>query len=119
EVEEGQIVARLDDSNTLKNLALEQAGLNLAQAQLEETRARLNESERIKDRVEEMFRRELVSEAELDAANSNYLSLMAQLDARKAQVLSAQRRVELQEQYMDDLTLRAPFTGVVISKDAQ
>lgn len=118
-VEEGQVVARLDDSNTRKNLALEQAGLALAAAQLEETRARLDEAERIKNRVEEMFRRELVSEADLDAANSNYLSFQAQLEARKAQLLSAQRRVELQEQYLDDMTLRAPFAGVVVSKDAQ
>lgn len=118
-VEEGQVVARLDDSNTRKNLALEQAGLALAAAQLEETRARLSEAERIKNRLEEMFRRELVSEADLDAASSNYLSFQAQLDARKAQLLSAQRRVELQEQYLDDMTLRAPFAGVVVSKDAQ
>lgn len=118
-VEEGQVVARLDDSNTRKNLALEQAGLALAQAQLEETRARLGEAERIKNRVGEMFRRELVSEADLDAANSNFVSLQAQLEARKAQLLSAQRRVELQEQYLDDMTLRAPFAGVVVSKDAQ
>lgn len=118
-VEEGQVVARLDDSNTRKNLALEQAGLALARAQLEETRSRLSEAERSKNRVAEMFRRELVSEAELDAAQSNFSSLQAQLDARQAQVLSAQRRVELQEQSLDDMTLRAPFAGVVISKDAQ
>lgn len=119
QVEEGQVVARLDDSNTRKNLALEQAGFALAEAQLEETRARLNEAERVKNRVDEMFRRELVSESDLDVANSNYLSFQAQLDARKAQLLSAQRRVELQEQYLDDMTLRAPFAGVVVSKDAQ
>lgn len=118
-VEEGQIVARLDESNASKNLAVEQAGLALARAQLAETQARLSESERVKNRVTEMFRRELVSEADLDAANSNFLSFQAQLDARQAQVLSAQRRVELQEQHLEDLTLRAPFAGVVISKDAQ
>lgn len=118
-VEEGQVVARLDDSNTRKTLAVEQAGLSLARAQLEETRVRLKEAERIKSRISQMFRRKLASESELDAANSNFLSLQAQLDARKAQVLTAQRRVELQKQYLDDLTLRAPFTGVVVSKDAQ
>jgi len=118
-IEEGQVVARLDDSNARKNLALEQAGLTLARAQLEEIRTRLSEAERNRNRVAEMFRRELISEAELDAAESNFRSLQSQLKAREAQVLTAQRRVELQEQSLDDLTLRAPFTGVVISKDAQ
>lgn len=119
QVQEGQVVARLDESNTRKNLALEEAGLALAEAQLRETRTRLQEAERSLERVREMFRRELASESELDAVNSNFLSLQAQLAAREAQVLSAQRRVELQQQNLDDLTLRAPFTGVVISKDAQ
>lgn len=118
-VEEGQVVARLDDSNARKGLAVEQANLALAEAQLEETRARLTEARLAQQRVEELFRRELVSESELDRANSNYQSLKAQLAAREAGVLSAQRLVELQEQNLEDLTLRAPFTGVVVSKDAQ
>ncbi|UZJ44430.1 efflux RND transporter periplasmic adaptor subunit [Marinimicrobium sp. C6131] len=118
-VEEGQVVARLDDSNARKGLAVEQANLTLAEAQLEETRARLTEARLAQQRVEELFRRELVSESELDRANSNYQSLKAQLAAREAGVLSAQRLVELQEQNLEDLTLRAPFTGVVVSKDAQ
>lgn len=118
-VEEGQVVARLDDSNARKGLAVEQANRTLAEAQLEETRARLTEARQTQQRVEELFRRELVSESELDRANSNYQSLKAQLAAREAGVLSAQRLVELQEQNLEDLTLRAPFTGVVVSKDAQ
>ncbi len=118
-VEEGQVVALLDESNTRKTLALEEAGLAVAQAQLQETRARLQEAERSLERVRELYRRELASESELDAINSNFKSLQAQLAAREAQVLSAERRVELQQQNLDDLTLRAPFTGVVVSKDAQ
>ncbi|WP_456298942.1 efflux RND transporter periplasmic adaptor subunit [Marinimicrobium alkaliphilum] len=118
-VEKGQVVARLDDVNDRKLLALEQAGLAMAEAQLEETRARLSEAERVLERVGELHRRELLSESELDVAQSNVQSLRAQQLAREAQLLSAQRRVELQEQHLDDLILRAPFTGVVISKDAQ
>lgn len=118
-VQEGQIVARLDDSDTLKLLAVEQAGLDAARAQLAETQTRLSEAERIKHRADEMFRKKLLSEAELDVVTSNYQSLQAQLEARRAQALSAQRRVELQQQYLDDMTLRAPFSGVVVSKDAQ
>ncbi len=118
-VEEGQVVARLDDSNARKGLAVEQANFTLAEAQLEETRAHLTEARLAQQRVEKLFQRALVSESELDRANSNYQSLKAQLAAREAGVLSAQRLVELQEQNLEDLTLRAPFTGVVVSKDAQ
>ncbi|WP_347331691.1 efflux RND transporter periplasmic adaptor subunit [Marinimicrobium locisalis] len=118
-VDEGQVVARLDDSNASKSLAVEQANLTLAQAQLEEIRARLIEARRVRDRVATLHQRELVSESELDVATSNYDSLKAQLSARDANVLSARRRVELQQQHLEDLVLRAPFSGVVVSKDAQ
>ncbi|WP_027328525.1 efflux RND transporter periplasmic adaptor subunit [Marinimicrobium agarilyticum] len=118
-VEEGQVVARLDDSNASKSLAVEQANLNLARAQLAETQARLTEAERVRERVNTLYQRELVSESELDVATSNYDSLKAQLSAREAGVLSATRLVELQQQHLEDLVLRAPFAGVVVSKDAQ
>ncbi len=118
-VDEGQVVARLDDSNARKSLAVEQANLNLARAQLEETQAHLTEARRVRERVNTLYQRELVSESELDVATSNYDSLKAQLSAREANVLSATRRVELQQQHLEDLVLRAPFAGVVVSKDAQ
>jgi len=118
-VEEGQVVARLDDANHRRYLAVEEAGLALAQAQLDETRTRLSEAERTHERVAAMFERQLASESDLDAVRSNVESHRAQLAARQAQVLSAQRRVELHQQELDDLILRAPFRGVVISKDAQ
>lgn len=118
-VEKGQVVARLDTSNASKDLAVQEAGLAQARAQLRETRARLAEAERTRTRLSELFERDQVSEAELDTATSNVEALQAQLAAREAGVLSARRRVELQQQRMDDLVLRAPFAGVVVSKDAQ
>lgn len=118
-VEEGQVVARLDDSNHRRHLAVEEAGLALAQAQLDEAGARLSEAERAYERVAAMFNRQLASESDLDAVRSNVEFRRAQLAAHQAQALSAHRRVELHQQELDDLILRAPFRGVVISKDAQ
>jgi RND family efflux transporter MFP subunit len=46
-------------------------------------------------------------------------ALEARLAAARAEVRVSQSRVALAQQGMDDLAIRAPFSGVVISKDAQ
>ena len=118
-VEKDQIVARLDDSNTRKTLALYQAELVSAKTQVAETRARLTEAKLTWERTTELAAKQLVSPAELDRAKANYDSLQAQLANREAGVVLAERRIAIEQQYLDDLELRAPFAGVVISKDSQ
>ena len=118
-VEKDQVVARLDDSNTRKTLALYQAELVSAKTQVAETRARLTEAKLTWERTTELAAKQLVSPAELDRAKANYDSLQAQLANREAGVVLAERRIAIEQQYLDDLELRAPFAGVVISKDSQ
>lgn len=69
------------------------------EARLRETRARLNESRRQQDRVEELVRRRNASDAQLDEARMETASLEAQIEAIEAQI--------------DDRVIRAPFAGVV------
>ncbi len=118
-VEKDQVVARLDDSNTRKTLALYQAELVSAKTQVTETRARLVEAKLNWERTTELAARQLISTAELDRAKANYESLQAQLANREAGVVLAERRIAIEQQFLDDLELRAPFAGVVISKDSQ
>lgn len=118
-VEKDQVVARLDDSNTRKALALYQAELVSAKTQVTETRARLTEARLNWERTAELATKQLISTAELDRAKANFESLQAQLANREAGVVLAERRIAIEQQYLDDLELRAPFAGVVISKDSQ
>lgn len=118
-VEKDQIVARLDDSNTQKAMALYQAELVSAKTQIAETRAHLNEAKLTLQRNTELADKNLISKASLDAAKANFESLQAQLANREAGVVLAERRIAMEQQVLDDLILRAPFAGVVISKDSQ
>ncbi len=118
-VDKDEIVARLDDSNTRKSLALYQAELISARTQVQETEARLQETRRTLERTQELAGRKLVSAAALDAALANFNSLTAQLATRHAGVTLAERRIAMEQQNLEDLTLRAPFAGVVVSKDSQ
>lgn len=119
QVEKDQVVALLDDSNTRKALDLSKAELRLAETQVAETDARLTEAKLTLERNTEMARRQLISASTLDKARADFESLRAQLESRRADINVSKRRLALQQQNLDDLTLRAPFAGVVISKDSQ
>lgn len=118
-VEQDQIVARLDDVNARKSMALAQAEVASAKTQVAEVQARLTEAKLTLERVTELAGKQLVSAAALDTAQATYGSLQAQLANRKAGVVLTERRMAMEQQYLDDLVLRAPFAGVVISKDSQ
>ncbi|MEM1080159.1 MAG: efflux RND transporter periplasmic adaptor subunit [Pseudomonadota bacterium] len=119
QVEAGQVLARLDDATEQARLALSRARLASAQRNVSEIEVRLDDAVRTLNRLTQLGERDLVSQAELDQAETNVSSLSAQLDSSRQQVSVAQREVELQEQLLDELTVRAPFAGVVIARAAQ
>lgn len=118
-VEQDQIVARLDDANARKVMDLSEAELVSAKTQVAEVRARLTEAKLTLERTTELAQKQLVSKAALDSARATFESMQAQLANREAGVVLAERRMAMEQQYLDDLILRAPFAGVVISKDSQ
>ncbi len=119
EVKEGQLLASLDDSTVrpVYELALRQ--LDAARKDLEEIEVRLAEAERTLRRTEQLRADKLVSEAQLDQAQSEAAALRARLEASRSQVKVAEGTVRVREQDLDDLLVRAPFDGVIVSKDAQ
>jgi len=118
-VTNGQIVARLDDSNVKANLEVAQAQLASATAAVEETRAQLKLANNEYERIAELAKRNIESQSDLDQAESNAKTLQAHLAWQETQIAVAQREVEMGQQDMDDLIIRAPFDGVITTKDAQ
>lgn len=118
-VKEGQLLARLDDTTVrpLYDLALRQ--LDAARKDLEEIAVRLAEAERNLRRTEQLREDKLVSEAQLDQVQSEVAALRARLEAARSDVRVAEGTVRVREQDLDDLLVRAPFDGVIVSKDAQ
>jgi HlyD family secretion protein len=118
-VKEGQVVARLDDTNVKAGLAVAQAQLESAKAALNETRALLKQATQEFSRTTELVKQKIASPADLDKAESNAKSLSAHLAQQEMDVTVADRTVALYQQQLDDMTIRAPFAGVVTTKDAQ
>jgi RND family efflux transporter MFP subunit len=118
-VEMGQIVARLDDTIQQAQTQLARAQAQSARASLVETEAQLRAARLERDRLRDLAERKLTSIASLDAAEANYDALAARLETGRENVKVAERSVELSENSLAHTIIRAPFGGVVVSKDAQ
>jgi RND family efflux transporter MFP subunit len=118
-VQQGQVLARLDPSTTRAQFDVESLGLAAARSSLGEIEVRLADARRTLARNTSLVESKLISQSVLDASQAEVAALEARLGAAKAEVRVSQGRVALAQQGMDDLAIRAPFSGVVISKDAQ
>jgi HlyD family secretion protein len=119
QVRQGQVLARLDDSTTRAVLALSRAQLEAARRAVPETEVRLEEA-RVNLRRHEQLRKDgLNTPADIDQAQATVNSLIARINSLREQINVAESQVALQQTALDDMVIRAPFSGVAISKDAQ
>lgn len=118
-VKEGQVLARLDDMNVKASLNVAQAQLESAKSALEETRSQLKQADLEFQRTTELAKQKIASQSDLDSAEANAKTFRARLARQGSDVTVAERQVEMWQQQMDDLIIRAPFAGIVTTKDAQ
>lgn len=115
----GQILARLDDTNARASLQLATAQLNSTRAGLDETRVRLREAEQERSRQQTLLKSSVAAQADYDHAEAAALALQARLALQDSEVAVAEHTVAIWQQQLDDTVIRAPFAGIVTSKDAQ
>jgi RND family efflux transporter MFP subunit len=118
-VAEGQLLAQLDDQTLRPQLALSQSQLEATRAELAENAVRRAEAERELRRLERLRAENLSSERDVDRAQSELAALEARFAALERAVDVAEATVRVRAQEIEDLEVRAPFAGVIVSKDAQ
>jgi HlyD family secretion protein len=118
-VQEGQVLARLDDTNVKTSLRLAEAQWVSATNTLAETRVRIKEADRELARQSDLVKNRIATQADYDHAEAAALALKARLEQQQAEVVVAQKQVAYWDQQLDDTIIRAPFTGIVTSKNAQ
>jgi HlyD family secretion protein len=118
-VKEGQILAHLDDTQARASLILAEAQLAAAEKSAAEDQARLVQAELTLKRREQLLKENVVGKAELDQAQSDVDSFKARIAYAQQQVIVSESQVSLQKTNLADMVVRAPFSGVAISKDAQ
>jgi RND family efflux transporter MFP subunit len=118
-VEAGQVLARLDDSNVKASLDVAESQLESARLNLGETRALLKQAENEFQRQTELAKLKITSPSDLEKAESDASSIKARLTRQAGDVTVAERQVATWKQETEDMVIRAPFAGVVTTKDAQ
>lgn len=118
-VVEGQVLARLDDAAQRAGLALAESRLEAAGRAIGQTRAQLDLARVTLDRRRSLIASGIVGQEQLDETETEVATLEARLAVQEQEVVVAEREVALQRTQLSDTVIRAPFDGIVISKDAQ
>jgi RND family efflux transporter MFP subunit len=118
-VEAGQVLARLEDVEATAAYQAAQAQRAVAVATVDDVEVKLASARRTLERAKELRARELVSEENLENAESAVASYEAQATLARKSVKAAEHAVDIARQNVENCIVRAPFAGVVVSKDAQ
>lgn len=118
-VTEGQVLAILDDAEALASCRSAQGDRDAAKAAVPDLEAQLAEATRNLERVEALAKEGVVDPQSLDRARTQAEGMKARLHAAREQVQAAEGRLASARQFLESCTVRAPFAGIAVSKDAQ
>jgi RND family efflux transporter MFP subunit len=118
-VAEGQLLATLDDSDLRRALDSAKADRDSSQAAIADFEVQLKNAQIELRRAEQLQKAGVQTQEALDNATTAVDSLKAKIALAKQQVIAAESRIGVAQQAVDNCTIRAPYAGIVVSKDAQ
>jgi len=118
-VSKSQVLAELDDQQAKLSYELALAELSSKQASFDELLIVQQQQLQQSQRLNELFKNKLISEQRIDDARFKSQQISAQLNNKQAMIDLSKKRVELAQYQLSQHKIRAPFDGVVISKNAQ
>jgi RND family efflux transporter MFP subunit len=118
-VKEGQVLAVLDTSDARVRLNSARADRDATRAALEDLHVQLANADRELKRSRALHQSGVISAEALDTAQTTDDSLRAKIALTQQQVEAADERIRVAQQDFDNCTVRAPFSGIIVSKDAQ
>lgn len=118
-VHAGDVLARLDASTVRAGYEVAVRSREAAARALREIEVRRDDAQRMLTRNRGLAASHLIAQSVLDTSEADFNALVARLEQSRAELGVADSSVRQRQQDLDDLVIRAPFTGVAISKDAQ
>lgn len=116
-VKRGQIIAQIDPASFQAQVDQARASLLVAGANAERAGVGVTDAERTLQRNQELWQEKLIARSQLDTAQTNYDSALAQLKVAQAQVIQAQAALDLAETNLKYTTILSPVDGIVISRN--
>ncbi|MBC7965025.1 MAG: efflux RND transporter periplasmic adaptor subunit [Fuerstia sp.] len=124
-VEEGSkvkahdVLAVLEHAELDASLAAVKAMAARARSELLEQDVEIRRTKKVLDRAQKSLAAKTIAAAEFDAAEAAHDAAVARKASLEAALQLAEARVEEAEQLLENMFVRAPFAGTVISKDAE
>lgn len=117
-VRSGQLLARLENRDVAAGK--EQAAANLAAARdaLEQAQVEQKDAARNLSRAKELVSQGIVAQADFDTAEARYKRSVAASSGAQANIRAAQGALQGADAALDYTLIRAPFDGVVLTKNA-
>lgn len=117
-VREGEVLARLENKDVMAALQQAQANVSLSQANLQQGEAEMRDAQRALDRSGDLLKKNFVSAAAHDVAVARHEKAGAAIVGLKASIAVAQANTRSTQVAVDQTLIRAPFDGVVLTKNA-
>ena len=120
-VRRGEVIARLENADYQAQRAQAEANVATARAELIEAEAEADQLAREAQRLRDIRaeRSELVSQQDLDAAESGAAQAAARTQAARARLDAAAAGLRFASANLENTLIRAPFTGTVLRKEAE
>jgi RND family efflux transporter MFP subunit len=118
-VKENEIVAKLDDTNAAAALLQAKAGVTQAEATLAQAKAAADDIAPIYRRNQQLAAAGVISKEALDSSKADYDAKQTDLAVAQGNLAVRRAALAVAQREEDDTIVRAPFTGVVTTKNAQ
>jgi HlyD family secretion protein len=116
EVEEGALLAKIDDSVYAAELSVAKAGELSAEANLEQMSAKLDQAAAEWKRAENLFTNKLISQVDYDTDKANYEVAKANVSVANSGIAQAKADLEKAQRNLDYCTINSPVSGVIIDR---
>nr|WP_308936494.1 efflux RND transporter periplasmic adaptor subunit [Geomonas silvestris] len=117
-VRAGQLLARLENRDVTATKDQAQASLANARAVLEQARVEEKDAARNLSRNKELIGQGIISQSDYDSAKARYDRAVAASAGARDNIRAAQAALAGAEASLDYTLIRAPFDGVVLTKNA-
>jgi HlyD family secretion protein len=115
-VEEGAVLANIDDSVYAADLSVAKAGELSATATLEQMNAKLDQADAEWKRSQDLFKNKLVAQVDFDTAKANYEVAKANVSVASSGIAEAAAALEKAQRNLDFCVIKSPVKGVIIDR---
>jgi len=117
-VKDGEVIARLENRDVAAQREQVAAQVQAARANLAQGMAEMDDAQAAYRRAQDLAQQKFIAGAALDTAEARFNKARATIDTLKAQIAVAEASLRVASVTYDQTLIRAPFTGIVLTKSA-